>query len=234
MMWSHKVILTLTILIWSGSPSISQEIKNLTMRIEGDQIMINYDLIGIPTEAYRVTFYSSYDDYRNALTKIAGDVGLEVKAGSNRKAVWNVKEELGEYTGNIQVKVSVKHIPLLEFGPITKIKRGKVNTMVWQSDARTENLEFLLFHGGQMVSNLGKVANSGEWSWNISRKTKPGEGFQIKAIALGRSSVTNEFRISRKIPTIVKILPFLGAGGLVAVLLARDRTKPIPLPLLPE
>jgi hypothetical protein len=148
--------------------------------------------------------------------------------------VWNVKEELGEYTGNIQVKVSVKHIPLLEFGPITKIKRGKVNTMVWQSDARTENLEFLLFHGGQMVSNLGKVANSGEWSWNISRKTKPGEGFQIKAIALGRSSVTNEFRISRKIPTIVKILPFLGAGGLVAVLLTRDRTKPIPLPLLPD
>ena len=67
-----------------------------------------------------------------------------------------------------------------------------------------------------------------------------GKGFRFKAIALNKSAYSADFRISPKIPMLLKIFPIAGVvGGLVAILVGgrsggESQNKPIVLPLLPN
>jgi len=67
---------------------------------------------------------------------------------------------------------------------------------------------------------LGNVPNNGNYSWSIPKNRKPGKNFQIVAFSSQSQASSAIFKISPKIPIVLKVLPLLVIGGVVAVIVS--------------
>jgi len=234
---STAVLFCLLFLFKAG---IAQQIENLTFRLERTEIIINYDLLGDTDKTYFITAFASHNNFTNALQFVTGDVGEDVVPGNNKTITMDAVRELGNYRGNLQVRLRARYIPLVVFENIDKVRRGKSHEIKWGSNTSQDNIRFELYRGNERVRNLGPVPNIGNWNWAVPRKQKPGKGFRIKAISLNKSTFTADFRISPKIPLIIKILPILGGVGGFFIIMEQLKDDgptpptPIPLPKLPD
>ena len=143
---------------------------------------------------------------------------------------------MGDFKGNLSIRIRARLVPIISFENILpNLKRGKVNEITWTPGTSQENIKFELYKGNELVNDLGQVPNTGAWNWTIPKSQKIGKGFRFKAIALNKSVYSADFRISPKIPMLLKILPIAGVlGGLVAILAGgkdapEDNTIPLPL-----
>ena len=77
--------------------SKAQNIENLVFRLEGTDIIINYDLLGEVEESYFITVFSSHNEFSAPIQFVEGDVGENIYPGTGKTVTWDARQELGGF-----------------------------------------------------------------------------------------------------------------------------------------
>ena len=75
---------------------------------------------------------------------------------------------------------------------------------------------------GQSITTTDAVNNSGKLEFNFPKNLKVGDGYQIKVANTtnaNEQAISKQFKIKRKIPLVVKLLPIAILGGVAAAVL---------------
>lgn len=215
----------LSILLLASVCASAQKVTIKRVELAGEKIIVHYDLEDSnPNNEYQINLYSSQSNFNTALTKVKGDVGNEVKAGTDKKIEWSIREELGPYKGKIALEVRGKQfVPVAKFTNITsstKLKRGKNHTITWKpGNSNPVTIEFL--NGGQQINAQANQPNNGSYTLFISKHQSKGKDYIVR-ITDSRNSqdvaTSQPFAITPKIPLLLKIAPVLALGGVIAAL----------------
>ncbi len=242
-----KRIALIIALILTCAFAHAQEFAIRKVEVAVDKVFIYYDLIDtVSHRTYTVNLYSSRDSYVTPLTKVGGDLGLEVKPGRNRKITWNAKEELGpDFEGKVGLEVKGKlYVPFIRFQGFKDHivrKRGVPFDIVWAGGRANSLINFELLKDDKLVSvPLNNVAASiGKASVKIPKNIKPGDNYRFRIIdSKNKDDVvyTDAFRVKRKIPLLLQVVP-LAVAGYVVYTLAKpgpEATPEIPDPITPN
>jgi len=238
---SKSVALVCYVLI--GVAAYGQKVTVTKVEIAGEKIIVHYDLDDTsPEREYQISLYSSQNNFSTALAKVAGDVGPEIRPGINRKIVWSAREELGAYKGKLSLEVRGKVVAAVakfsEASVGKKFKRGKSHTIHWKPGNQNA-IHFELMKGGQRVLGELNQPNNGAFNLYIPPHAGIGKDYTIRITdAKNSENVINSapFRVTRKVPLLLKAVGLLGFGGAIAALLG-DKPPPdnsIPLPDFPQ
>lgn len=197
-------------------------------RIEVAQGKVNiyYDLVDTLARGYTINVYASRDNFITPLQKISGDAGLEVKAGKNKKIIWDAPAELGpDFDGKVALEVRGRvYIPFVRFEKFEEykaIKRGKPYNISWTGGTTQNILHFELFRGEKKVASFPDVANTGKYKLTLPTNIKPGSNYKFKITDIKNKDevvYTGNFQVKRKVPLLLKVIPLLGVGALAASL----------------
>jgi hypothetical protein len=215
------------------------------VELAGEKIIVYYDLEDSnPANEYQIQLYASQSNFATALTKVKGDVGNEIKPGSDKKIEWNVRDEIGPYKGRLALEIrgrmfmAVARINSISEGD--KFKRGKSHLVNWRP-GNTNPVNIELLKAGQPVSTEINQPNSGAFNLFIPEHNKVGKDYTIRITDTKNPSdfvVSQPFAVTRKIPLLLKVLPVAAIGGAVYLLggggSAPQITKGIPDPPHPE
>lgn len=213
----------------------AQEFSIKQIEVGGDLLTLHYDLIDtVKDHTYSIYVYSSKDNFLSPLQKIAGDAGLEVRPGLNRKVVWSAKEELGtDFKGEIELEVRGRlYIPFIRFEGFRDVeqrKRGVPFLVKWSGGTRQNILNFQLYLSDKLKHTFPNAPNNSEHKITIPVSVKPGKGYYFKiSDTKNKDQVVNTptFEIKRRYPLALKMLPILAVGGAIYFLLP-DTEKPI-------
>ncbi len=232
---------SLSVLILLSAPLLAgaQEFSIKKVELTSEAVVLHYDLIDtVKARTYTINLYSSKDSYLAPLQKVKGDAGLEVRPGLNKKIVWSSKEELGAaFRGDIELEVRGRaYIPFIKFDGFQDeqvIKRGKPKTMIWSGGTRQNILNFSLYKGDEYIDVIPNVANSGSYDMVIPTSVKPGKGYYfLVSDSKNKDQVmkTNTFRVKRKIPLGLKLLPFVAIGVAIPFLGGSDGPSELEMP----
>jgi hypothetical protein len=228
----------------------AQKVTIKRVELAGEKIIVHYDLEDSnPNNEYQIALYSSQSNFTTALTKVKGDVGNEVKSGSDRKIEWSVREELGPYKGRISLEVRGKQfVQVAKFTNITsstKFKRGKSHTITWKpSNSNPINIEFL--NGGQKITSEINQPNNVSHTLYIPKSASKGKEYVIRitdAKNFQDAATSQPFAVKRKVPMLLIVLPGVAVIGAAAALAGggssgedgpSNPTGEIPLPGLPK
>jgi hypothetical protein len=211
----------------TGSSALAQLFNITKAERQGDNLIVYYDLLdSITNRTYTINVYNSLDNFINPLTKISGDLGLEVKPGGNRKIVWRAKEELGaEFTGDLSLEVRGKiYIPFVKldgFDDYKKFKRQRDYKITWTGGRGNSVLNFDLYRGEKKITTFPNIANVGQYTLKFDANVRPGSNYKLKVSdAKNKDDVlwTDKFRIKRKTPLLIKIIPLVGIGAVATTL----------------
>lgn len=223
-------------------PAVAQNFSIVKIERTGGSVILHYSLADtVSRRTYTINVYSSNDDFTNPLTKVSGDVGLEVSPGPNRKIVWDAVAELGsDFSGDVALevrgKVFVPFIRLDGFDEYKKFKRNKVYNITWTGGRGNNVLNFDLYHGERKVTTYPNIANVGHYSLRFS-KVKSGKNYRLKVTdSKNKDDVvySEPFRIKAKVPLLVKVLPLIGVGYLITTLGGEKGLPEIGDPVEPE
>ncbi len=225
---------------------LCQNVVITNVELAGEKIIVSYDLEDANSQnEYKLDLYASKDNFVSPLTKVKGDVGGEIKPGLNKKIEWTVREEIGGFKGQIALevrgKVYVPFVKLKNFNASSSYKRGKSYTLNMKA-GNTNAIHVELYKGSQRVSGEMNHPNNGSYTLTIPTNAKPGKDYRIKVT----DSKNNEdliyspfFKVKPKFPLLLKVIPVLAIGGLIATL-GGGPTEPdpitesnIPLPIPP-
>jgi hypothetical protein len=213
------------------------------MEIENDKLNLYYDLVdSVSTHSYAVDVYSSLDNFLSKQEKVSGDIGLEIKPGTDHKITWNAKEVLGAaFNGKFRLELRAKlSAPFVQFDAMRRsYKRGKDFSIKWKSDPKVSILNFDLFKGDRLVYQFANISNEGQATLRIPASVKPGSGYYLKISDINNKdqmALTKQFSVKRKTPLLLKVLPVALVGGAAAALGgggSSNGTHTIPDPLSP-
>ncbi|WP_460595868.1 hypothetical protein [Geomonas sp. Red276] len=103
----------------SAAPLWSADIANPVARQEGDQVLLEYDLVGSNKENQQVVVYIEFGGKRYAVTDlhVTGNFGKKVKFGGRNRVSWDLLRDLpsglkGEVTWELGLSVGPSFIPL--------------------------------------------------------------------------------------------------------------------------
>jgi hypothetical protein len=220
------------ILLFVFAQTHAQKIAVKKIEMAGDKIIVHYDLDdGNPNNEYQISLYSSRNAFNAPLAKVTGDVGAEVKLGLNKKIVWSVKDELGPFKGKLSLEVRGKvYAPVARLNNITtksKFKRGKSHNITWKA-GNSNAIHIELLKGGQRVAGELNQPNNGSFSLFIPQHASVGKDYSLRITDSrnGEDVVTSQpFSVKRKVPMLLKVVPVLAVGGVIAVL-ASGGNKP--------
>jgi len=214
------------ILLTTINYCFSQKLENLITEVQEGKVIIRYDLIdNDPENKYDIQLYSSDNNYRSALALVTGDIGPEITSGKDKIITWDAKGELKRYNGNITFEIRVElnggkisfNNPLSE----TTFKRGFPYQIKWHGGKLNPDFEIQLYKNNVMQKSLGKSEGKKSFTWSIPVKNKPGN-YQIKLLDETTTVATSyDFKISRKVPLVLKIAPVLLVGAIAGVLATR-------------
>jgi hypothetical protein len=206
----------------------AQEFTIKAVELTAESLVLHYDLVDtIKSRTYSITLYSSHDNFLAPLQKVKGDVGLEVKPGTNRRIIWNSREELGPlFQGNVELEVRGRvYIPFVKFDGFQAeqvIRRGKPKTMTWSGGTRQNILNFSIYNKeDQFIDVIPNVANSGSYEMTLPTSIKPGKGYYfLVSDSKNKDQVmrTPPFEVKRKIPLGLKVVPVVLIGTAIVVL----------------
>lgn len=198
------------------------------VELAGEKIIVHYDLEdGNPNNEYKLDLYASRDNFTAPLTKVKGDVGPEVKPGTDRKIEWSIREEYGGYKGRIALeikgKVYVPFVKLQNFDTKKSYKRGQSYSLAWKP-GNTNPINIELYKGGQRISGEMNQPNNGGHTFFIPQQSKPGSDYRLKITDTRNSDevlYTSNFQVKPKVPLLVKVLPVVAIGGVVAFFIGK-------------
>lgn len=203
----------------------AQTIAIKKVELAGEKIIVHYDLEdGNPNNEYKLDLYASADNYATPLAKVKGDVGLEVKPGIDRKIEWSIRDEFGPYKGKLALeirgKVYIPFVKIQNFDTEKSYKRGNSYNIAWKPGS-TNSINIDLYKGGERVGGESNLQNNGSHTFYIPTHAKKGSDYRLKITDTKNSEdvlYTSEFKVKPKIPLLVKVLPVLAVGGIVAAL----------------
>lgn len=202
------------------------------VELAGENVIVHYDLDDSnPNNEYLINLYSSKDNYFAALTKVTGDVGVEVKPGSNKKIVWRIRDEYGGYKGKIALeirgKVYVPFVKLQEFDTKKTYKKGTTIDLKWKSNAPNPiNIE--LYKGGQRVGGDMNIPNNGSHSLYLEKHLSNGKDYRLKLTDTKHPDeviYSDYFKVAPKIPMIVKVGAGVAVAAVIVVLVTKSGGK---------
>jgi hypothetical protein len=222
----HKFLLLGLFMCLFATVATAQKIIIQWVEIAGDKIIVHYDLDDTNAQhEYSINLLSSKDNFASALTKVTGDVGNEIKPGTNKKIIWDITKELGNYKGDIELEIKAKfYLPFLkltDFDTNKKYKRGKNYPLVWTSGNMSGQIDIELYNGQNRVHRESNVGNSGKYDFIIPGSVKPGKDYRLKFTnTKNRDDViySGTFQIAAKIPMALKIGGLAVVGGAAALL----------------
>lgn len=204
----------------------AQEFAIKQVELSSEGVMIYYDLKDTTkNRLYTIHVFTSRDNFLNPLLKVKGDAGLEVKAGANRKIVWDPKEFGPVFRGDVEIEIRGKvYVPFVRFNNLYKsLKRGKSTPLTWTGGTRQNILNFSLYNkDDELATVIPNVANSGNYDMVIPKSVKPGSDYYfIVSDSKNKDQMmkTSAFAVKRKVKLIFKILPAVLVGGAVYLLL---------------
>lgn len=221
----HSFIIT-CLLLQLTSCLVAQDFA--VKRVESSQgkITLYYDLLDTLGRGYTINVYASRDNFIAPLQRITGDAGLEVKAGKGKKIVWDAPAELGpDFDGKMGLEVRGRvYIPFVRFERFEEykaIKRGKAYNISWTGGTPQNILHFDLYKGEKKVTSFTDVANTGKYKLTLPTSVKPGSNYKFKITdSKNKDEIvyTGNFTVKRKVPLLLKVIPILSVGALVATL----------------
>lgn len=229
-----KFKIALLLFLVLATSTVAQVFTITKTERQGDNLILYYDLLdSINNRAYTINVYSSSDNYINPLSKVSGDVGLEVKPGGNRKIIWRAKEELGpDFVGNLALEVRGKiYIPFVKldgFNDYKKFKRLRNYKITWTGGRGNSVLNFDLYRGEKKITSFPNIANVGQYTVKFEGNIRPGNNYKLKvADAKNKDDVvwTENFKIRRKTPLLLKVIPLLAVGYLATTLTGSTSTN---------
>lgn len=222
----------------------AQDFKVKRVETAQGKVNIYYDLVDTVARGYTINVYSSRDNFIAPLQNIAGDAGLEVKPGLNKKIEWDATTELGPaFEGKVALEVRGRaYIPFVRFERFEEykaLKRGKPYQVTWTGGSPQNILLFELYKGDKKTGvHFTDIANTGKYKMTLPKNTKPGKGYRFKITDTKNKDeivYTDAFKIKPKIPLAVKAIPVLGVGALVYLLTSGDKGPAnIPDPINPN
>jgi hypothetical protein len=241
-----SILLTALLLVVSFFAA-SQTVVIKKVVLVGEKVIVHYDLDdGNPNNEYLISLFASKDNYATPLTKVSGDVGMEIKPGNGKKIEWNIVQEYGGYKGKLALeikgKVYVPFVKLQGFDTNKKYARGKTHVIKWKSgNSNPINIE--LYNGGERVTGEINHPNSGSYSMFIPKHAKPGKEYRLK-ISDPRNSeeviYSGYFKVTPSVPLWLKVAPVVVVGAVVAIILGKDKPtvdnpdSKLPVPPDPE
>lgn len=229
----HKgfgAVLALVLMHFAETGS-GQDFSIKRVELDGDMVNVYYDLLDTTARrTYTVSIYSSRDNYISPLEKVAGDLGLEVKPGANKKISWNTRQELGEtFEGEVGLEVRGRvYIPFVRLdGQYSSIKRMKPYEITWTGGTQQNILNFDLYKDGEKVTSFPNIANVGHYTLTIPSSVKPGKGYSFKITDTKNKDQivnTSTFVVKRKVPLVLKAIPVAVVGGLLYWLFTKPQT----------
>src|ERR1044071_2571367 len=177
-------VLLLAVTVLVASTAFAQTVAIKKVELAGELIIVHYDLEDSnPNNEYLINLYSSKDNYFAALTKVTGDVGMEVKPGLNKKIMWRIRDEYGAYKGKIALeirgKVYIPFVKLTGFDAKKKYKKGSSYNLTWKPGASNPiNIE--LYKGGERVSRELNQPNNGSHTLFFPKHIKSGKDYRLK------------------------------------------------------
>lgn len=219
----RKTILFVFTLLASGAFAQSVIVKKVELL--GDKIIVHYQLEDSnPNNEYQIGLYASRDNYAAPLLKVKGDVGAEIKPGAVKQIEWNLREEFGGYKGRIALEIRGKvYIPIVKlqnFDVNKSYKRGKTYEIAWKP-GNTNPINIELYKGNERVSGDANQANNGNYNFLVPAHAKKGKDYRLKISDTKNSDAvvfSGAFKVTPKIPLLVKLLPIAVVGGIVAAL----------------
>jgi hypothetical protein len=221
----------------------AQQLQIDKTSISGDKIVVYYSLVDtIPGKYYTVRLYGSHDNFMHPLEKISGDAGIDLRPGGQKKIMWDPKE-LGEtFEGKIALEIKARtYIPFVQFDGFEEyklIKRLKPYTIIWRGGTPQNILNFDLYKEDERIMTYPNIANVGHHTLLLPRSVKPGT-YKLKiSDTKNKDDVvfTEEFRVKRKTPLVLKALPLLALGAVISILLNAEEPQAfrIPDPISPQ
>ena len=203
----------------------AQRVSITKVELAGEKVIAHYDLeYSNASQEFLVNLYGSKDNFAAPLTKVTGDVGAEIKPGTNKKIEWKIRDEYGGYKGKLALeirgKVYVPVVKLQDFNASKTYKKGKQYELVWRpGNSNPVNIE--LFKGDTRI--LGDMAqpNNGAYTLHVPKTLKNSKDYRVRFTDSrnGEDVVyTPYFKIS-KIPVLVFVTPVVVVGGIVAAVL---------------
>lgn len=219
---------------------IAQEISKFSHQIEEGKIKIGYTLSGQSTDRYEVTLFSSVDNFETPLTLVEGDVGKDIVPGDEKTITWDARNELGEFKGNLSLKLKTRFIPFMVFDIELgeTFRRGKSQDISWQPDSTLQNIKLELYQSDLKVQDIEVVKFGNIYTWNLPKILNLGLNYKIKGLGEnGRFAYSEPFMVKRKIPLLFWILPAGAVITTVLILTSTDSTEGdnwIPEPIGPS
>jgi hypothetical protein len=218
-------LLILACVLALSSYAHAQKATIKRVEIAGDKIIVHYDLEDSnPANEYQIQLYASQSNFATALTSVKGDVGNEIKSGSNKKIEWNIREELGPFKGKLSLEIRGRmFVPVAKITNVSegdKFKRGKNHILSWKpGNSNPVNIE--LMRGGQSLSSQLDQPNNGGYSFFVPPHTAVGKDYSFRITDTKDPQnvvISQPFSITRKVPLLLKAVPIIVIGGVAAVL----------------
>lgn len=214
----------LLIFLFASLSASAQKATIKKIELSGEKIIVYYDLDDDnPNNEYQMNLFISKDKFTTPVSKVKGDVGNEIKPGSGKKIEWNIFEEFTNYNGDIEIeirgKVFVPFVKLQSFGTKQTLKRGKAYDMAWRP-GNTNPVHVEVFRGSQRMQGELNLPNNGKYTLNLSPHLKPGGSYKVKITDSKKTNdfvYTEEFKVRRKVPLLLKALPIIGAGAFIGM-----------------
>ena len=238
-----KIISLFSLLLLFSLSVRAQEFSIKKIEITPDQVIIHYDLIDTTRyRTYTVRVYSSADNFLAPLTKVSGHVSsnaiVEVAPGTNKKIVWNSKEELGvSFIGNLELEVRgrvyIPFIRLVGLEDVTSQKRTVPFTIKWTGGSPQNVLSFQLYNkANKLVYAPPNVPNELQHKMTIPKSVKPGKGYYFKISDSKNADqvvFSPSFNVKPKYPLTLKTAAVMVVGGGIYYLInsLADKNKDI-------
>lgn len=229
----------LLVLIFATFQLSAQRLQNVRAEAVsgGERVVITYDITGASQgQKYRVTVYSSHNNYSTPLTQVTGDVN-EVTAGTGKRIEWNAKGEMVEYSGDITFELRAEPVapqqtqtPLSVNTP-SGVKKGKTTSITYQGVASGENVRLELVKGGVVVNQIGNTTDPSRYNWTVPSDVPKGSDYQVRLTAGARAATSGPFTVKKKMSPLVYIIPGVVVVGVVVFLVTRgDDSEDLPEP----
>lgn len=233
----------------TGYKAQSQQVEITNIEYTDNKVEVTYNLLdSIVGRYYTIRLYSSKDNFLNPLEKVSGEVGMEIKPGSTKKITWDASHELGSsFKGKVALelrgRVFVPFINMEGFEDIQVMKRKRDYNIIWTGGRPQNILNFNLYKGEQKVQTFANIANVGHYKLQLPAHTKPGKDYRfVIADTKNKDEVvrTGQFRIKRKVPLIIKIVPAAIVAGAIVYFSGQSSASAgspeftIPDPILPN
>lgn len=235
-----RILIFFFVLFATGA--LAQRIENIRADVlgDGEKVIVTYDIVGASEgQKFRVTLFSSHNNFASPLSLVSGDVGRdrELTAGTGKRIEWSAKSELKEFVGDVTFEVRAEILSSLFIESPTigsKFKKGKTLDVAWRGGSAGETMRLDLLKGGAVIAQMASIQNNQRYTWAIPKSMSKASDYQVRITAESGTAMSGTFGIKAKTPLIVKVLPVLAVGGALYFVLSGSKEKTSDLPEPPE